>query len=230
MSTNDTRTTTTTTTTPTTTTTTFTEMALMSKSEAESLLLVRKENETLKLRLNELLQESTESHIRIIQKDLEIEILKRENADLKLQITELEKKVNFLTSDAIILHSRLEILELEREYNKFLIPLKDLNKLCQIEQDNGLSFAFRKKMNKLRKFRVESFHYIDDDDEVEVQDYKKFSTISNLNSKMSPACRLKFQKLYGVDFLQIFANYFKNLAHPAPISPEEQSEADDWWN
>jgi predicted RNase H-like nuclease (RuvC/YqgF family) len=213
-----------------------TPMVVFQKAEADMLIATRanllEENDRLKVQLHSLLHEAQESNIRIKQKDLEIDELRRENEKLRERIKELESDVHTLKSEVRYLNGKVANSDLKEEYGKFVIALQDLNRIYSLERHSLLSSSTRSRMCKLRSSRIESFHYIYECDSIDVQKYKQLKALSELKRDMTPECRAVFAKKNGDSFLSEIINCLASVVPKTSvtIADAEKSEADDWWD
>lgn len=204
-------------------------MAILPQAEFQNLIMTRnslmEENATLKQRLTILLNEATESNLRIKQKDVEIEELRRENSELKARIAALE-----LQNEELV--HRVENLEYQNEYNKFLVVLQDLNRFLKLEKEESLPIAIRRKIRVIRSSRVANCHYILEDDEDVVVEYKKDKAMEKIK-EMSVKCRNIFMKKNGPDFLETLERCITSKcvvsASERRIRDDDRIDADEWW-
>jgi len=121
--------------------------------EKQELIL---KNDEYRNRLTELLQ-TTEFHIALLkEKDVEIALLKKENEELKKRIEELEVKNKILERKNEILEDRVNKLEYEKMYNKYIVAIQDINSFLFLEKkaDSPTSTY----LNDLRTNRVDFSH------------------------------------------------------------------------
>lgn len=116
-------------------------------------------------------------------RDVTIEELKKENAELKQKIKELEEHIK--KQDVTIqnqneritnLEDTVAILKNKNMYKKYLMAIQDLNEIEQLETKlNKVS----KNLVKLRKNRISECHYMDKStDEWEVVDKNQYYMIN----------------------------------------------------
>ena len=109
------------------------------------------------------------------------------------------------------------------EYQKYVIAIQDINHLHHLESkvDN---------LHKLRRQRVEISHFIDDNDGLNLQNYKASFALTQFN-KMSPPCQDKFKTRFGPNFLTQFSNEVKNIGLVVGfVSDDDVAETAEWWN
>ena len=164
-------------------------------------------------------------------KDAEIEELRHENAKRKLRerISALQGEVSALQGEVSALQGEVSALQAGNEYRSFVMALQDINSLHQLEIYPTISRSIR----RLRKSRVESAYYIlKDEDTPELIDYKISVLTAKMQSDMTAACRQKFQKSFGVNFVQDVLHILaaiSNSSSPKAISDSDKEEADAWW-
>ena len=217
-----------------------------------------KENIDLKFRLNTILSEKSNSMIALSQKereinqrdevieqrDAEIAELRGVNNDLKQRIQDLKQRIQDLEAENENLIMRIRALEgqinelnskvnnmiAKDEFEKFLVAIQDLNSIYTLEK----KFS---KLSGLRFTRVSAFHYIKKKvDSQQLVSYKKDIVISRLKTGMTQGCKSLFVKKFGSTFLSELVAALSSVPDLSPpatassLTPDEQSDAVDWWD
>jgi hypothetical protein len=122
------------------------------------------------------------------------------------------------------LNTQIAGLTTRVEYQRYVIAIQDINHLHHLESkvDN---------LHKLRrKQRVEISHFIDDNDGLNLQNYKASFALTQFN-KMSPPCQDKFKTRFGPNFLTQFSNEVKNIGLVVGfVSDDDVAETAEWWD
>ena len=230
-------------------------MQILPKLEVDNLINQRnaavKENIDLKFRLNTLLSEKSNSMIALSQKereinqrdevieqrDAEIAELRGVNKDLKQRIQDLEAenenlimRIRALEGQINELNSKVNNMIAKDEFEKFLVAIQDLNSIYTLEK----KFS---KLSGLRFTRVSAFHYIKKKvDSQQLVSYKKDIVISRLKTGMTQGCKSLFVKKFGSTFLSELVAALSSVPDLSPpatassLTPDEQSDAVDWWD
>jgi chromosome segregation ATPase len=209
--------------------------------EKDSLI---QERAIILLRLAKLTNDSLSNFEKIKVKDLEIEQLRIENAALKERILVLENEVKTLGDKVktlshhnlnlnikiLDIESELKTFGIEREFNKFLTAMQDVNSHCQLERK--ATPILKKQIREMRSRRVAMSHFIDKEfDQPKIINYKIFSAISRLQKEMSEPCKKKFQEGFGDDFIERFVICCSDINSDCATAlyDSERSKADKWW-
>ena len=174
------------------------------------------------------------------KKDIEIEELRRENAELKNRVSSLEAQVSQQASE--ILQLQTEILQqvskishlqayvsqqrIKMKSEVFITALQDSNAIYQLEQQSPSMYDLRELQNSLS-------HYIKYRDSAELVNYKISMLIKKLQTDMSVACRSRFQRNIGETFVNDVVQLLSwNLGNGnvSSISSVEKKRADGWWD
>jgi hypothetical protein len=172
------------------------------------------------------------------KKDIEIEELRRENAELKNRVSSLEAQVSQQASE--ILQLQTEILQqvskishlqayvsqqrIKMKSEVFITALQDRNAIYQLEQQSPSRYDLRELRNSLS-------HYIKYRDSAEL--VKISMLIKKLQTDMSVACRSRFQRNIGETFVNDVVQLLSwNLGNGnvSSISSVEKKRADGWWD
>jgi hypothetical protein len=235
-------------------------MVILPRTGFEDLLRISEERDKLLseradllLRLAELTSQSVHYLASIAKKDIEIEELRRENAELKKRISLLETQVSQQASEILQLQTEnlqqaSEILQLQTEnlqqvseishlqayvsqqrikteFEVFITALQDSNAIYQLEQQSPSMYDLRELQNSLS-------HYIKYRDSAELVNYKISMLIKKLQTDMSVACRSRFQRNFGETFVNDVVQLLSsNLGNGnVSISSVEKKRADGWWD
>lgn len=201
-----------------------------------------------KLRANA--EELQRYYVSNLQKDREIEELRRANQALTDHITELEAKIASLertiselrasnaslqtrvdrldvdnvrlTGENIQLSTSVQKLLLESEFSKHLVVIQDLNRQDLLE--SALP-TLRRALQKLREQRVGDCHYIYDVDDSDVVEYKRYRARNFLMS-MSADCKAKFDARFKGVVDAVIGQLPSSFLLTVPDS--EITEVDEW--
>jgi regulator of replication initiation timing len=174
------------------------------------------ENDSLRSQIAGVQGVANERHARILEQEgelnllrEEIRILKEENALLKIEL----KAVN----------ARVLKLELQVEYQKFLVAMQDINRFHQLESQVP-------NLYKLRKKRREISDFIDENDSLDLRNYKASFTLTKIN-EMSTPCQQIFGTKFSDNFLTQFTNEVKKIGLVVgSVSDDEIVDTEEWWN
>ena len=154
------------------------------------------------------------------------EIVLRQNTIIDGQNTKIDGQNRIIDGQNTIIdgqNTKIAGLTTRVEYQKYVIAIQDINHLHHLESkvDN---------LHKLRRQRVEISHFIDDNDGLNLQNYKASFALTQFN-KMSPPCQDKFKTRFGPNFLTQFSNEVKNIGLVVGfVSDDDVAETAEWWN
>jgi regulator of replication initiation timing len=202
------------------------------------------ENDSLRSQIAGVQGVANERHARILEQEgelnllrEEIRILKEENTLLKIELKEskisrqklnarvlnLNASVLNLNASVLNLNARVLKLELPVEYQKFLVAMQDINRFHQLESQVP-------NLYKLRKKRREISHFIDENDSLDLRNYKASFTLTKIN-EMSTPCQQIFGTKFSDNFLTQFTNEVKKIGLVVgSVSDDEIVDTEEWWN
>jgi hypothetical protein len=158
-------------------------------------------------------------------KDLK-ETALQQNTKIAQQNTKIaQQNTNIAQQNTKIAQQNTKITELTTrvEYQKYVIAIQDINHLYHLE-----SKVFN--LHKLRKQRVEVSHFIDDNDGLDLRNYKASFTLTQFN-EMSTPCQDKFRTKFGPNFLTQFSDEVKNIGLVVGfVSDDDIAETAEWWD
>lgn len=160
--------------------------------------------------------------------DLNDKITNLENKNLSLnnKVTNLEKENAEIKINNISFNDRIIALEYKNLYNKFIIAIQDLNSHDKLEKKNINTF-----LKKLRNNRILDCHYIDDDYDDNIKNYRihiLYEKILNIPQFIENKFNTNYQNL-----LNDIKNYIKNddrYNSLINIDEEDKDNAIGWWN
>jgi hypothetical protein len=185
----------------------FAIVSLDYKAEYEKVL---SENTLLKLKISELCNTNIVLMETIKSNELTIQQLKEENIMLKEKIKSLEHKIDKL-------ENTIHKLELKDEYNKFMIAIQDINSMYSLERINS---SFR----DLREDRVDTCHYIKENDPQDLKDAKIKILYDKLQT-MNNSIREDFDDLYP----NVIDEVLKHLTIKS-VSDKLMKRVNKWWD
>jgi chromosome segregation ATPase len=107
------------------------------------------------------------------------------------------------------------------EYQKYARAIQDIYHHLELKVFN---------LHKLRRQRVEIPHFIDDNDGLDLRNYKASFALTQFN-KMSPSCQDKFRTKFGPNFLTQFSDEVKNIGLVVGfVSDDDVAETAEWWD
>ena len=189
---------------------------------AEKNDLLRERAELLK-RVEELSGQSALYLSTLQSRQVELDILREENLALKEHIKKLELNVTSLNLEVTSLKKSVKSLETDKEYSNYVIALQDINRAYRLERN---ATSLTAAMRKLRNQRVAAFHYILDDDDEDIRNFKVKIALEKLAS-MSDECKDKFSNKFGGEFLDIIATAV--VPPPAVVTDDDMIAVEDWW-
>jgi hypothetical protein len=230
----------------------------MSFVPAQSYELLKQENFQLKQELNNAKQELTSSKqelqtqvktsdslrndvaqltATITHNNTEIELLRRENAELKEELAQIKRdnknlhiKMDKLTIDNQTIRNEMHDKQLSL---KLIATLQDLNANDELEKN--MKRPMKKLMARLRDGRNRQFHYIDNTgvmDYLELATYKKHMTLQKLQN-LTPEFKSNFEKSLGQGIIQGVIEYLKQklpvVDFQNQVDQEDREIAEEWW-
>jgi hypothetical protein len=195
-------------------------LALISKDQLD--LLISEKNELLKernqliTRIQEISGQSINYLSTLQTQQAELEILRKENSDLRAYIVTME-------SEMASLKKSVTSLEMDKEYSNFVIALQDMNSKYHL----GSNSLLWSPMRKLRNQRVASCHYIVDTDTADIADLKIKIALEKLPN-MSQECKDKFSKRFGAQFLSNVHSVVR-IPAVANVTDEDEEDVQEWW-
>jgi hypothetical protein len=171
------------------------------------------ENFSLRSKIIELQGVADERHTRILLQESELNLLKEENQKLREELDKLHMKFDALRTK----------VDAQVDYENLLIAIQDINQRHQLEHDCPELYDMRQK-------RTGFPHFINDRlDRTDLQNYKVAFTLRQINS-MSPACRKKFNKNFGDDFISSVSSTIATVIVPGvTVTPAEETTVANWW-
>ena len=176
----------------------------------EEIKELKAENVILKEEIKELKAENV-----ILKK--EIKELKAENVILKKEIKELKAENVILKKDNQSLHDKVNKLELKDEYNKFMVAIQDINSMYSLERVNS-------SFKDLREDRVNTCHYIKENDPQDLKD-AKIKILYDKLQIMNNSIREDFDDLYP----NVIDEVIKHLTIKS-VSDKLMKRVNKWWD
>lgn len=202
------------------------QVRLVPSQEYDSLVF---ENVELKKKIMILEGNARVLQVTLNSKELEIAILKKENAELKKKIEELESRIKKVESTNVLYEDRFNALESGKVVQKFVVAIQDLNAAEFLEKALP---KFSRKLMKFRSIRVADCHFIIDDDTPNLKKHKYTRILHNLQKLDSKSKDALERKVGGGECLQAIENFLTVKIQSSvslELSDEEQSEIDQWW-
>ena len=178
------------------------------KTDKLTIDLLKEENEMLKEKIKSL-------EDKILKQDIIIQELKTENVQLKEEIKELK-------AENVQLKSDINDLKLKDVYNSYIMAIQDTNSYQRLE----LTLPKHKKnLNKLRRNRNVSCHYIEEKEDEMLKTNKLYVLYDKLIN-MDTLLRSKFDKEFPY-LIQDLIQYIEPLK--TVPSEDELENISYWW-
>lgn len=179
-----------------------------------------KENKDLKDQLKQI----TDDYLTELKnKDKTIEELKRENEELKKELDKVKNDISFIKD-------KMAKRELNELFNKFKRAIQDINRIKELEK-NIKDKRIAQKLKELRNDRNITAHYLYDDDDDEINNYKiylLFKKLINLNVDI----KNKFHKNYPnliENIIKHISPEIKDVSEYDIISEDIKENINEWW-
>jgi chromosome segregation ATPase len=184
--------------------------------------------------INDLKKENYELKILISKledknklQDIEITKLKAENKLQDIKITELKQEITELKQENKELKTKIVNLENKEIINKIIYSIQDLNSIDKLE--TILNHPFNKYINKLRTSRNYFCHYILDDDSTDLINKKKECILNQL-TQLTDVIKDKINRRFGHNFIDEIINYLTKLQIKyTNLSDDDIIDAEEWW-
>lgn len=213
-----------------------------------------KDNKDLNDQIHQLTKEKTsmESNVTklmvdLMDKDHTIDILKRENKELRERIDQLEKeneelreqvkqlrrenealreRVKQLENDNIVLKISSNKTEMRFQRRKIITAIQDVNRIDSLERK--VNRIYRENLADLRDDRNTDSHYIQENRDVsDILRYKKF-ILAHKMSNLSQELKKSIEITYGNGFVN---EIIKHIRIDEPVISEENKERiNEWWD
>jgi chromosome segregation ATPase len=217
----------------------------------QDLLTQVSKSDTLVSQCDSLRNDIAQLNATITRNNTEMELLRRENAELKAELDcvnlklskltienkDLDAKIDIMISenkeiklDNKKIHARFDRMEQKLMISKLTIAIQDLNSDDKLERN--LNQSMGKLMTDLHNQRNSTCHYIYENDDQQLADYKKQVILDKLN-EATPQLLSKFDQKYGKGLSQALIKYLKNTIPPTNyqnlIKEDEREGIEDWW-
>jgi hypothetical protein len=193
-----------------------------------------KEELTSSLTLEELTLENKVLHARIQQLDVKLDIeiqknkcletriesLEQDNIQLKSENIQLKSENIQLREDIKDLKSEIQDIKLKELYNQFMIAIQDINRMYSLEQ-----ILKNSAFTNLRSNRINSCHYINENDSQELTNAKITVLYEKLQS-MNDSIRKKLNQKYP----NVIRDVLSQIKPLQGLSEDDLEDANDWWN
>lgn len=149
--------------------------------------------------------------------------VKRENEELKKELDKVKNDISFIKDKM----AKREINEL---FNKFKRAIQDINRIKELEK-NIKDKRISQKLKELRSDRNITAHYLYDDDDEEINNYKiylLFKKLINLNVDI----KNKFNKNYPnliENVIKYISHEIKEVSEYDIISEDMKENINEWW-
>lgn len=123
-------------------------------------------------------------------------------------------------------------LKLQKDYNRLIMALQDLNRRDKIEKLASCPKEFRTQFVSLRKKRSIQAHYLQDKDSESVITYK-LAVLCDKLKRITAECKNKIQSRFSPTFLNEVVLYLKNKklkVNAKRITKELEIDVEEWWN
>jgi hypothetical protein len=190
----------------------------------QRILELETENRDLRNNLDKLRSDN----LTIEKNTKEIDILRAENAELKLQLKQLQSDVLKLTDQNETLQRNVDQLIEDKMMLSFLVALRDVTSDEELEKK--LSGPHNRNLSRLRKNCKSECHYIvtegDYVDSSNLIYYKKQILRGKLGSLSTSMCD-RFERKYGRGFLGEIVNYLGLLSSPRYYVRPSEKDCED---
>jgi hypothetical protein len=149
----------------------------------------------------------------------EMEVLRHENKKMTAHIKKLKR-------DMDILKTSVEGLLIDKEYSTYLVVLQDLNR--EFDLETHATNSIKSSIRRMRVQRAGMSNYILDDDDSAVVAMKVDLAINKL-CKISPECKVKFDKKFGNDFVSRISSVIPHRTIASLASVQDKVDAEEWW-
>jgi hypothetical protein len=204
---------------------------IVSKSEYESTIL---ENQQLKQRVSDLTNQQIGLLDDIKRKDIEIEILRKENIELREKIKELEKKIDDQNDKIDEQNDKIKQLSdtvmslIDKElFRKYIVAIQDINSYDRLQNEQ---WQYNKNMKKIHNYRLTECHlFLTDYDSLDLIEYKKLTILFNL-LKIEPKIIKMIETKFGTGLINAMITHIQSQnIIKKQLSDDEINEAYDWW-
>ena len=178
---------------------------------------------------------------KITSLEYEIDDLKKDNQQLKIENQQLNKKIiilekdnregknkiTFLENKIIFLENKINNLEFDKIINKIITAIQDLNSKNNLEK-----IILTKSLFKLRKLRNNNNHYIDEDNSDYEIDCRKLYLLIKLKELTQDQINIINNKICKNDDLigEIIKYLDNNINKHIHINDDELEDIENWWN
>lgn len=182
---------------------------------------LKQENTELHNRINQLTHESSMLNVCILEKNLEIDMLRKENQELREKIKILENKIENQQKEIDDLKKENDDRKNNELFKKIMIGIQDLNALELLEKSIS-----NDELRNLRNDRVGDCHYINSNYSQQEKDIRINILIDRIK-KIPQVVSNKFEDLYP-NLLNDLEPFLKK--RDVNFNQKFVNRANDWWN
>jgi hypothetical protein len=192
------------------------------------------ENTELHNKISQLTNESTKLNTNILEKNLEIEMLRKENTELREKIKILEDKIDEQNQEITKLKKENENRNNKEILKQIRLAIQDLNSIEQLEKN--LSQPYNNALTLLRNNRNNDSHFIIkpmnniQGDRQEVIEYKKYLILQKLKN-LSQEIITRIETTYGNGLIKELITYLdlQFYNYQCNLTQIEKDIIEEWW-